>query len=112
MKGREWVALMDGGPGKVTPWQAGPATSSPALAPRRAQPKCGCTPAMCQEARRSKTTLKAAESSLAPRPFLRESACRLLALSPTLRGHWFCISVAQQASSVLLGPRLFERHSR
>ena len=77
-----------------------------------AQPKCGCTPAMCQEARRSKTTLKAAESSLAPRPFLRESACRLLALSPTLRGHWFCISVAQQASSVLLGPRLFERHSR
>lgn len=112
MKGREWVALMDGGPGKVTPWQAAPATSSPALAPRRAQPKCGGRLATCQEARRSKTTLMAAESSLAPRPFLQESAYRLLALSSTLRGHWLCDSVAQQVSSALLGPLRLERHSR
>lgn len=43
----------------------------------------------------------AAESSPTPRLFLCESACRLFALSPTLRGHRLCGSITQQVSSVL-----------
>lgn len=103
VRGREWVALLDGGSGRVA-WPCwlsvlplhtprGPrrlptrlllATSSPACAPRQAQPKCCRTLATYQEAR-SKGTLMAAEGGLglaSTRLLLCESGLRAACSEP------------------------------